>query len=78
MMVLDKHLDDYENKTKEKVSANICYVNGEPKSSDEILGFIGALQGENYSNNNFSIKLNLDKANNRLTKYLKEAENIEV
>ncbi|MBR3199058.1 MAG: hypothetical protein IKG27_03490 [Bacilli bacterium] len=77
LKVLDAHLDDYENTTKEKVEDDICYKNGKI-DSDDMLGFVGALQGENYSNMNISSVINQNKAKERLAKYLEEAKNINI
>ena len=78
LKVLDSHLDDYENTTNESIEKEICFVNGQISSKDEALGFILALQGENYPNMNFSAEINVKRAQERLDKYLKEAANVKI
>ena len=77
LQVLDNHLDDYENTTKEKITTGVCYKNG-IVDSDDMIGFVGALQGENYSNMNMDSEINQNRAKERLAKYLEEAKNINI
>lgn len=70
--ILSNYLDDYENKTNEKTSATVCYKNGKVESEDQMLSLAVALQGETYSNCNFSLKEVQNQANERMAKYLKD------
>jgi len=72
--ILNKHLDDYENKSKEKTSATVCYKNGKVEDEDQMLSLMVAMQGETYSNCDFSKEENQKLANERLAKYIKEYE----
>lgn len=78
LKILDNHLDDYENKEKESVEVTVCYVNGKIKSSDEMLGFILSLQGERYSNMDFSKEINIKRSDERLAKYIEEAKQVKI
>lgn len=71
MEILDKHLDDYENVNKEKTIQRVCYKSGKT-TADTMLSLVVALQGETYSNCDFSKQENIDLANQRLQKYLNE------
>lgn len=77
MKVLDNHLDDYENTTNEISTTKICYTDGKT-DSDEMLGLIAALNGENYNNFDYSKQENIDASKARLNKYLEEAKNITI
>lgn len=70
--ILSNYLDDYENKTNEKTSASICYKNGKIEKEDQMLSLAVALQGETYSNCDFSNEEVQKKANERLQKYLND------
>lgn len=76
MQVLDNHLNDYDNTLKETTTGTLCYVNQELVGGDNLLSFIGALQGETYGNCNFSAPVNITASDNRLKQYLKEAKEI--
>lgn len=76
MQVLDKHLNDYDNTLKETTNGTLCYVNQKLVGGDNLLSFIGALQGETYGNCNFSASINITAADNRLKQYLKEADQL--
>ena len=78
MKVLDKHLDEYDNKNKESIDVQVCYKNGKFETKDDALGFILSLQGERYTNNDFSIPSNVKRAEARLAKYLKEAKETKI
>ena len=67
--ILDNYLEDYENKTREKTTGNLCYTNRKLKDGDNLLSFIGALHGETYSNANYSAMIVLDASNQRLKKF---------
>lgn len=72
MEVLDKHLDEYENKTNEKVISKVCYKNNKPETEDEMLSLVIALQGGTYSNMDYSKEENIKLSNQRLKQYLSE------
>lgn len=76
MQVLDNHLNDYDNTLKETTTGTLCYVNQELVGGDNLLSFIGALQGETYGNCNFSAQVNITASDNRLKQYLQEAKEI--
>ena len=76
LRVLDRHLDDYENITNEKETITVCYKNGEFADQNEAVTLNSALQGEMYSNMDFSNQDNVNLAHERLTKYLKEVEEL--
>lgn len=72
--ILNNHLDDYENISKEKTTSTVCYKNGKIEKDDQMLSLIIAMQGETYSNCDFSKKENQKLADQRLSKYVKEYE----
>ena len=76
MQVLDNHLNDYDKTLKETTTGTLCYVNQELVGGDNLLSFIGALQGETYGNCNFSAQVNITASDNRLKQYLQEAKEI--
>ncbi|MBR3199055.1 MAG: hypothetical protein IKG27_03475 [Bacilli bacterium] len=78
LKVLDNHLEDYNNVNNESVIFPVCYVNGKIKNSDDMIGFIGALQGERYENMDYSKNENIKKADERVKKYLEEAKQIKI
>ena len=79
LIILDNHLDAYKNPTNETITTSICYnSNGKMSSSDEFIGFIGALQGENYSNCNFSKPAVQKASEERLNQYIAESRSLEI
>ncbi len=77
LKVLDKHLDEYDNFSKEKEKVQICYENGKLKDKTQMLTLAVALQGELYSNMDMSDENVVKKTDERLEKYLKEIEEMQ-
>lgn len=73
LQVLDKHLDDYDNKDRDHVNYEMKYYRGKP-DSDSMYSLAMALQGYTYPNMDFSVNENVLKASERVKKYLEEAK----
>lgn len=74
LKVLDKHLDYYNNKDKEKEELQVCYRNGKLVDNNQMLTLTLALQGELYSNMDFSNNENVILRTERINGYLSELD----
>ena len=72
LKVLDNYLDDYDNIKHEKEKVEVCYRNGALEDESQMLTLSIALQGELYSNMDMNDETVVNKANERLQKYLEE------